>query len=65
MTIETGGDVIREECAKCGRETPHRVTVQIRTESSEEQNAAFSREPYRVSACDVCESEDVLRMNNA
>lgn len=65
MAAKTHSDDMREECAECGRETPHHVTVQIRTESRKEQNAEFSREPYRVSECRVCGSEDVLRMNNA
>lgn len=65
MAAKTHNDDMVEECAECGRETPHRVSVQIRTESTKVQNAEFSREPYRVSECRVCGSEDVLRMNNA
>jgi ribosomal protein L37AE/L43A len=54
-----------EDCADCGRETPHRVTVQILTESAKQQNAEFSREPYRVSTCRVCGATTETRMNNA
>jgi len=65
MAAKTHSDDMVEECAECERETPHLVNVQIRTESTKVQNAEFSREPYRVSECRVCGSEDVLRMNNA
>jgi len=54
-----------EACAECGRETPHEVRVQIQTESDDPQNAAFSREPYRVSECQVCGTTTSTRMNNA
>ena len=54
-----------EPCAVCGRDTRHRVRVELRTEGRNPDTAAFSREPYRVSVCTVCGSEDVLRMNNA
>lgn len=65
MTVETDDHSVRETCPDCGYETAHRVTIQIRAESPKAQNASFSREPYRVSACDVCGNEDVRRMNNA
>lgn len=54
-----------EECDHCGRTTPHDVTVEILTESSSPENAAFSREPYRVSECEVCGATEKTRMNNA
>lgn len=53
---------IIEECDDCERETPHEVSVQLRTENPE---SSFSREPYRVSECTVCETETTTRMNNA
>ncbi|RRJ28585.1 DUF7835 family putative zinc beta-ribbon protein [Halocatena pleomorpha] len=56
---------IHEMCSACGRETPHDVSVKILTESSKPENAQFSREPYRVSVCQICGSETSLRMNNA
>lgn len=65
MAAKSNGDDMLEPCSSCGRETPHFVSVQIRTESVKERNAEFSREPYRVSECRICGSEDVLRMNNA
>lgn len=66
MAAQTqGDDTMAEQCHKCGRETPHHVVVQIRTESTKEENAEFSREPYRVSTCRVCGTEEAIRMNNA
>jgi len=58
-------DSVREICADCGGETLHDVQVEIRTESDQEENSEFSREPYRVSVCQSCESETATRMNNA
>ena len=54
-----------ETCGDCGRDTPHTVSIQLRTESEKRENAEFSREPYRVSECMVCGAETTLRMNNA
>lgn len=64
-TMDPVNDEMREDCTRCDRETPHDVAVQIRTESSKEQNAEFSREPYRVSVCRNCGEESIVRMNNA
>jgi formate dehydrogenase assembly factor FdhD len=58
-------DATLEPCADCGRETRHSVRVEIRTENPASSNAAFSREPYRVAVCGVCESESIQRMNDA
>jgi ribosomal protein L37AE/L43A len=63
-TINDGADM-SEACAECGRETPHAVSVQIQTESDKSENAAFSREPYRVSECRICGATTQTRMNNA
>jgi hypothetical protein len=63
-TINDGADM-SEACAECGRETPHAVSVQIQTESDKAENAAFSREPYRVSECRICGATTQTRMNNA
>lgn len=54
-----------EPCANCGRETPHSVTVELRTESAGSANASFSREPYRVSECRTCGEALVQRMSDA
>jgi hypothetical protein len=59
-----GGD-IHEGCTACERETPHAVSVEILTENAASENAAFSREPYRVSKCLVCGTTTTTRMNNA
>lgn len=60
----TDVDGIRESCSCCGGETDHDVRVEIRTESNDSENAAFSREPYRVTVCSECGAESVTRMNN-
>jgi hypothetical protein len=54
-----------EPCESCGRETPHEVRIEIRTDSTKRENAEFSREPYRVATCVACGDESVTRMNNA
>jgi hypothetical protein len=56
---------LTEYCAQCNRETLHSVSIQIRTESTKQQNTAFSREPYRVSECQECNTRESQRMNNA
>ena len=58
-------DTNLEPCPDCGRETRHAVRVEIRTENPASANAAFSREPYRVAVCAVCEAESIQRMNDA
>jgi hypothetical protein len=63
--LQNRSDDAREHCSDCGRETPHSVSLQIRTESAKEENAEFSREPYRVCTCSVCGLETAQRMNNA
>jgi len=66
--MATSNDSIRdisEECAECERRTPHNVGVKILTESGKAENAAFSREPYRVSECKLCGTTTRTRMNNA
>ena len=54
-----------ELCESCGTETPHDVHIEIWTESAKQENAEFSREPYRISICAVCGMESAIRMNNA
>ena len=56
---------LTEFCENCERDTSHQVSVQIRTESKKKQNAEFSREPYRVTECLVCDEVSSQRMNNA
>lgn len=65
MATRIDDDGMSEECAECGRETPHEVSIKLLTESRKEKNAEFSREPYRVSVCRVCGAEKSVRMNNA
>lgn len=54
-----------ERCDSCQHETPHKVSVQIKTESTKTENAEFSREPYRVAECLSCGEVTNQRMNNA
>jgi len=65
MATTNDGVDMSEACADCGRDTPHAVSVKIQTESSKRENAEFSREPYRVSECQVCGATTSTRMNNA
>ena len=58
-------DGLVEFCEDCGRETAHKVDVELRTESDESENAAFSREPYRIATCRSCDMTTARRMNNA
>ena len=60
-----GPDDFTEQCDRCSHETSHDVSVEIRTESTKNENAEFSREPYRVSTCQNCGEQKVQRMNNA
>lgn len=61
----SGPDRVTESCPSCDGETLHNVRVEIRTESEKEENAEFSREPYRVVVCSECGTESATRMNNA
>lgn len=54
---------VSEECDECGRETSHEVDVELRTENPEADNPAHSREPYRVTECEVCETVETTRLN--
>jgi ribosomal protein L37E len=58
-------NAVTEECERCGFSTKHQVTVEILSESQDGDNAQFSREPYRISECQVCGSTKAIRMNNA
>jgi hypothetical protein len=64
-TTESTVADVSEECTACGHVTPHHVGVQVLTESTKQENAEFSREPYRVSECLICGDETTTRMNNA
>jgi uncharacterized metal-binding protein YceD (DUF177 family) len=64
-TTDNSFDGLTEHCTDCDTDTLHQVSVQIRTESLKEENAEFSREPYRVAECQRCGSRTSQRMNNA
>ncbi len=58
-------DGLTERCENCSSQTTHRVSVELRTENEGGENAAFSREPYRVATCRACGEETSQRMNDA
>lgn len=64
-TTDNPIDGMQESCERCGIETLHEVSVQIKTESRKEENNEFSREPYRVAECQRCGHRENQRMNNA
>ena len=64
ITSQSASD-LTESCDDCDRDTPHTVSIELRTESDKPENSEFSREPYRITECMVCGSETTLRMNNA
>ncbi len=64
-TTDNSFNGMTEHCDDCGLETVHEVNVQIRTESLKQENAQFSREPYRVAECQRCGNRTSQRMNNA
>lgn len=55
---------VLETCNECGCETRHAVSIEIHQESAQQDTAAYSREPYRVSVCERCNRSERLRMNN-
>lgn len=65
MSANKSIETTTEYCQECDQETDHSVSVTLVTESDKERNAEFSREPYRVSECRECGSEQKTRMNNA
>ncbi|WP_136686725.1 DUF7835 family putative zinc beta-ribbon protein [Halorhabdus amylolytica] len=58
-------DRMAEYCPTCRAERPHDVSVTLVTESDTTANAAYSREPYRVSECLDCGRRTERRMNDA
>jgi uncharacterized Zn finger protein len=62
---QLNSDGVQETCEECGQERPHEVSIELRTESAQEENAEFSREPYRVAECTSCGTTTKTRMNNA
>jgi len=63
-TTDNSIDGMTEYCETCGTDTLHQVSIQMRTESTRGENAAFSREPYRVAECQQCDSRTSTRMND-
>lgn len=65
MTTTMTGTNRREHCDYCKRDTQHTVNIELRAENVDSDNSAFSREPYRVATCVVCEDTNAVRMNDA
>ncbi len=63
-TTRDSFDGLTEYCESCDTKTLHQVTVQMRTESTKDENAEFSREPYRVTECQHCGARTSQRMND-
>ena len=64
VTTTTTDSQSGELCENCDAMTPHQVTIEIVTENEENSNAAFSREPYRVTECQQCGATSKQRANN-
>ncbi|SEA10603.1 hypothetical protein SAMN04488065_1866 [Haloplanus vescus] len=58
-------DSTAEHCSACGAEQSLDISVEILTENPAGENAAFSREPYRIVECRVCGTTTKTRMNDA
>jgi len=66
MATKPAGTERQERCEACNRDTPHDVRIELRAESDDrDENAAFSREPYRVATCRRCDTSRARRMNDA
>jgi CO dehydrogenase/acetyl-CoA synthase alpha subunit len=66
MATKPVGTERQERCEACNRDTPHDVRIELRAESDDRgENAAFSREPYRVATCRRCDTSRARRMNDA
>ncbi|PSP77636.1 hypothetical protein BRC88_13380 [Halobacteriales archaeon QS_4_69_225] len=64
MSTVSDDSAMAENCEACDGETPHEVGIRLLTESHKNENAEFSREPYRVTACRICGEETLTRMND-
>jgi hypothetical protein len=64
VTTSTTDSQSGELCENCDAMTPHQVTIEIVTENEANSNAAFSREPYRVTECQQCGTTSKQRANN-
>jgi hypothetical protein len=63
-TTNDSPDGLTEPCDACATDTIHEVSIQLKTESADSENAEFSREPYRVTECLTCGHRTSQRMNN-
>jgi len=51
-------------CSTCGDEQPREISIAILTENPAGENAAFSREPYRIVECLGCGATTKPRTND-
>ncbi|RBI58613.1 hypothetical protein DMJ13_26145 [halophilic archaeon] len=64
IQTDRGAEADGEWCESCAVQTPHDVSIELRTESEKDNNAKFSREPYRITQCQMCGETTSQRMNN-
>ncbi|WP_458190631.1 DUF7835 family putative zinc beta-ribbon protein [Haladaptatus sp. NG-WS-4] len=65
--VSTDRDVLQttiESCEHCGKETEHRISIELVTESEDRDNDDYSREPYRLAECCHCGHREKQRANN-
>ncbi|MFC4359065.1 hypothetical protein ACFO0N_14035 [Halobium salinum] len=60
----TRADENVEHCEHCGRDTRHRVSIELVSHSDRGSNARFAREPHRVANCRDCGTERTVRLNH-
>lgn len=64
MSIDPGRiNDFHEPCERCGQETPHRVRIEVRSNTPNPSPRSHNREPIRVATCGVCGNEATLRMS--
>ena len=58
-------DTRTEYCENCRHDTEHTVRIERWVESTKQENAKYSRQPYRVLQCEICREMRAQRMNTA
>jgi len=64
-TANQTANIRTEYCPGCETDQPHDVSIRLQTENEASDNAAYSREPYRVAVCQSCGRGTERRMNDA
>lgn len=60
---EWDGGGFSEPCKPCGRETPHRVRLEVRSAKPTPESQVHAREPLRIATCRVCGEDSIRRMS--